>query len=174
VSDPGGSHGWRAGRHLPPRGGFGRIAERAIPGEDRPLCVLLLPEPLEELGEPFGRLATAPGVVAVDPPRMAYRRLPDVVADGLAAVQARRMRLPGVPYAIAIVDALQYPLARALIALHPDAELWYGGEGAGALHELATERAASGFDPSDPDVWTRMERLGIESGRLGSERPDIR
>jgi hypothetical protein len=173
VTDPGGGHGWRAAPHLP-RGGLGRIAERAIPGEDRPLCVLLLPAALEELGEPFERLASAPGVVAVDPPRISYRRLPGAVADGLAAVQARRMRLPGVPYAIAIVEPLQYPLARALIALHPDAELWYGGRGEGTLHELAAERAVAGFDPSDQVVWERMERLGIESGRLGSERQDIR
>jgi glycosyltransferase involved in cell wall biosynthesis len=35
------------------------------------------------------------------------------------------MKLPGEPRAIVIFHPLQYPLARALIARHPDAELWY-------------------------------------------------
>jgi len=55
----------------------------------------------------------------------AYLRLPVTVGDGLAATQARRMRLPGVPRVIVIFHPLQYPLARGLIAVHPDAELWY-------------------------------------------------
>ena len=58
-------------------------------------------------------------------PYGAYLRLPASVADGLAATQARRLRLPGVPRAIVIFHPLQYPLARGLIAQHPDAELWY-------------------------------------------------
>ena len=58
-------------------------------------------------------------------PYGAYLRLPASVGDGLAATQARRLRLPGVPRAIVIFHPLQYPLARGLIALHPDAELWY-------------------------------------------------
>jgi hypothetical protein len=182
MSDPGGSHGWRAARHMPrQRGGvfgLGRLAERAMPVEERPLCVLLLPRVLEELeaDEPLERLMATPGVVAVDPARLSYRaaaKLPASVVDGLAAVQARRMNLPGVPYVVAILDPLQYPLARALLARHPDAELWYGGRGEGPADTLAAERAALRFDPADPAMWDRMERLGIESGRLGSERPDI-
>jgi hypothetical protein len=184
MTDPGGGHGWRAARHMPrQRGGvlgLGTLAERAMPGEERPLCVLLLPRPLEQLAarERIERLASAPGVVAVDPARLSYRaaaRLPVAVADGLANVQARRMNLPGVPYAVTIFEALQYPLARALLALHPDAELWYGGKDGGTLHELAAERAALRFSPSGDDrpLWERMERLGIASGRLGSERPDV-
>ena len=55
----------------------------------------------------------------------AYLRLPASVADGLAATQARRLKLPGVPRVIVIFHPLQYPLARGLIARHPDAELWY-------------------------------------------------
>jgi hypothetical protein len=184
MSDPGGGHGWRSARHMPrQRGGalgLGRLAERALPGEERPLCVLLLPRPLEDLAarERIERLAAAPGVVAVDPPRLSYgtaARLPGAVADGLANVQARRMNLPGVPYAVAVFEALQYPLARALLALYPDAELWYAGEGGGTLHELAADRAAMRFALSGDDrpLWERMERLGIASGRLGSERPDV-
>jgi hypothetical protein len=183
MSDPGGSHGWRAARHMPRRRGgvlgLGALAERAMQVEERPLCVLLLPRQLEELepDEAFERLLAAPGVVAVDPARLSYRaaaRLPPAVLDGLAAVQARRMNLPGVPYVVAVLDPLQYPLARALLALHSDAELWYGGDGEGPAHELAGRRSVIRFDPSDTAMWDRMERLGIESGRLGSERPDIR
>jgi len=168
MSDPGGSHGWRAGRHMPR--GFERLAERAMPVEDRPLCVLLLPRALEEM--PVRELASAPGVVVVEPARLSADRLPGALADGLAAVQARRLALPGVPRAIALFDPRQYRLARALLAIYPDAELWYGGDAAGVLHELAAERAALRF--TDHDVlWERMERLGVESGRLGSERADI-
>jgi hypothetical protein len=167
MSEPGGGYGWRSGGAL----GYGRIAERAL-GEDRPLCVLLLPEgPVEWVKA----LESAPGVVSVDPPRLSYRtveRLPDALADGLAAVQARRLGLPGVPRAIVVLDPLQYRLARALLGLYPDAELWYGGE----AHELAEARAALRFTAGGDTIplFERMERLGIESGRLGSERADVR
>ena len=66
--------------------------------------------------------------MAVEPARVpygAYLRLPASVADGVAATQARRLKLPGVPRAIVIFHPLQYPLARGLIVQHPDAELWY-------------------------------------------------
>ena len=80
--------------------------------------------------------------------------------------------------AIVVFDAAQYPLARALLAEHPEAELWYGGSGGGDLHEAALARAALRFggDADAParernrPLWERMEALGIESGRLGSER----
>jgi hypothetical protein len=180
MTDPGGGHGWRAARHTPRRrtGTLDRLAEQAMLVEQRPLCVLLLPGPLEDLPDNVHGLAAAPGVVAVEPPRLSYRaaeRLPDAIADGLAAVQARRLGLPGVARAVALFDPLQYRLARALLGIHLDAELWYGGDAAGTLHELAAERAALRFDPSGDirPVWERMERLGVESGRLGSERPDI-
>jgi hypothetical protein len=196
MTDPGGGYGWRSGRHLPRRRGgvlgWTRIAEDAeLFGDSRPLCVLLLPAPLEafELRERAEDLLTAPGVAAVDPPRLSYAaaaRLGEPVADGIAMVQARRMRLPGHPRALVVFDPLQYPLARALIGLHPDAELWYGpaGEPAGdrerELHERAAERAALRFERASGPVhtqnlplWERMEALGIESGRLGSERADI-
>jgi len=200
VTDPGGGYGWRTARHLPRRRGgvfgLGQIAERALQ-EHRPLCVLLLPQVLEAfaLRERAEDLLTAPGVVAVDPARVSYTaaaRLPEVVGDGLAGVQARRLRLPGEPRAVAIFDPLQYPLARALLAPHPDGELWYGRVAAEPertprllerledLHRLATERAALRFG-TEPEpahtqnlpLWERMERLGVESGRLGSERPDV-
>jgi hypothetical protein len=164
----------------------------AMLGDDRPLCVLLLPAPLEvfELRERAEDLLTAPGVAAVDPPRLSYlgaARLGEVFADAITTVQARRMRLPGTPRALVVFDPLQYPLARSLVSLHPDAELWYGpaaepeGERLRTLDSLARQRAAMQFERSDAPVhtqnlplWERMEALGIESGRLGSERTDIR
>jgi hypothetical protein len=196
MTDPAGGFGWRTARHMPRRRGgvlgWGQIAEEAeLLGHDRPLCVLLLPVPLEafELRERAEDLLTAPGVAAVDPPRLTYAgaaRLGESFAEGLTVVQARRLRLPGFPRALVVFDPLQYPLARALGGLHPDAELWYGpiGEPASererALHELAAARAAMRVEHGDGPVrvqnrrlWERMEALGIESGRLGSERADI-
>jgi hypothetical protein len=194
MTDPGGGYGWRSARHLPRRRGgifsFGRIAEEAeLFGQVRPLCLLLLPAPLEAfaLRERAEDLLAAPGVAAVDPPRLSWRgaaRLGESVADGLTMVQARRMRLPGIPRALVVFDPLQYPLARALINLHPDAELWYGPmrePGSDSeLDALARERAAMRFEAvpgpayeANLPLWERMEALGIESGRLGSERPDV-
>ena len=192
MTDPAGGYGWRSARQLPRRRGgvlgWAQVAEQAeLLGRDRPLCVLLLPQALEafELRERAEDLLTAPGVAAVDPPRLSYRaasRLGESFADGLAVVQARRLRLPGYPRALVVFDPLQYPLARALVGLHPDAELWYGpasGHG-GALHDLAAERAVLRFGRDDRPahtqnlpLWERMEALGIESGRLGSERRDV-
>src|SRR3954469_20826744 len=128
MTDPGGGYGWRAGSTP-----YGRAADRAMQGAERelpPIGVLLLPRTLEQfiLRDQAEDLLTAPGVVAVEPARIsygAYLRLPASVGDGLAAGQARRLKLPGVPRVIVIFHPLQYPLARGLIAQHPDAELWY-------------------------------------------------
>jgi hypothetical protein len=197
MTDPGGGYGWRTGRHLPrQRGGifgWGRIADEESHrfDDERPLGVLLLPVALERfaLRDRAEDLLTAPGVVAVDPPRLSYggvARVSDTLADNLAGVQARRMRLPGFPRVLIVFHPDQYPLARSLQALHPDAELWYGPSEEPvdarrqALHERAVERADWQFDhPGGPahtqnlPLWDRLERLGIESGRLGSERADI-
>jgi len=197
MTDPGGGYGWRSGAHLPRRRGgvFGLARSvddvEALLRDERPLCLLLLPAPLElfDLRERAEDLLTAPGVAAVDPPRLSYlgaARLGEAFADAVTTVQARRMRLPGIPRALAVFDPLQYPLARALVNVYPDAELWYGpagepeGERLRTLHTLAGERAAMLFERSDAPVhtqnlplWERMEALGIESGRLGSERPDV-
>ena len=80
MTDPGGGYGWRTGQHLPrQRGGiFGwsRIADEEADRfrDERPLGVLLLPVMLErfELRERADDLLTAPGIVAVDPPREHY------------------------------------------------------------------------------------------------------
>ena len=166
---------------------------RAGLGDDappRPLCVLLLPERFESspLHERAEDLLAAPGAVAVEPGAMGYRatgRLPRLLRERIAAGQARRMLLPGRPRAIVAFDAHQYPLARALLAEHPEAELWYAAatavvEPAAELHAAASARAALTFGgPAPPGVsartqngplWERMEALGIDSGRLGSER----
>jgi hypothetical protein len=196
MTDPAGGYGWRSGRHLPRRraGVFGlaRIAEDAdLFRDERPLCLLLLPGRMEECAvrERAEDLLTAPGVAAVDPPRVSYAslaRFSEAMADGIAAVQARRMRLPGFPRAIVVFHPHQYPLARAVRGVHPDAELWYGpaaepaGDREQALNARAFERAdlrfhhwdAPAYEQNLP-LWERMEALGIESGRLGSERADI-
>jgi hypothetical protein len=196
MTDPGGGYGWRSGQHLPRRrGGVFGLAQLAedqdLFRDERPLCLLLLPAPLERcmVRDRAADLLTAPGVAAIDPPRVSYAslaRLSEAVADGIAAVQARRMRLPGFPRAMVVFHPDQYPLARAVRGHHPDAELWYGpyaepeGEREQALNARAFERADLRFRHTDEPaheqnlpLWERMEALGIESGRLGSERADI-
>src|ERR687893_108572 len=97
-----------------------------------------------------------------EPPRI---RLSATLGAAVAPRQAKRMKLPGAPHAIAIFDADQIPLAGALIARHPEAELWsFAGPEPQADFTLDVA-AASDLRPA----WERMERLGIESGRLGSE-----
>jgi hypothetical protein len=159
----------------------GRRRRGAVP--DRALLVLLLPAKLEQapVRERAEDLLSAPGAVAVEPAAIGYgvlSRLPVLLRERIAAGQARRMALPGIPRALAVFDPAQYPLARALLAEHPGAELWYGGDACGELHEAAAVRAALRFggEPDGPvrernrPLWARMEALGIESGRLGSER----
>src|SRR4051812_34832839 len=124
MTDPGGGYGWRAGP-----AGAPAPAGRA-PDDPPPLRGLLLPRAPGSviLPDQAEDLLAAPGLFAVEPPRIsygAYLRLPVSVADGLAAAQARRLKLPGIPRLIVIFHPLQYPLARGLIAQHPDAELWY-------------------------------------------------
>ena len=130
-----------------------------------PLLVLLLPAPLEALAqrERVEELLAAPGVVAVEPPRVP---LSLAFARVVARRQAKRMELPGVPQAIGVFATLQVPLAAALIERHPDAEFWaLGGSQPEADFTFELDGAAD-LRPA----WERMERLGIESGRLGSER----
>lgn len=144
---------------------------RRRPGDDRPLLVLLLPARLEAfaLRAPAEALLAAPGTVAIEPARVSYGAiggLPAPVASSIARRQAKRMRLPGEPRAIAVFDPLQLPLAGALIQRHAEAELW---DLAGAY-----ARADFALDLTDTTdlrpAWERMEGLGVASGRLGSER----
>src|SRR4051794_39054588 len=128
MTDPAGGFGWRAGST--PYGRAAAQAERASADDPPPIAVLLLPRELEQfiLRDQAEDLLSAPGVVAVEPARIsygAYLRMPSSVGDGLAATQARRLKLPGIPRVVVIFHPLQYPLARGLIAYHPEAELWY-------------------------------------------------
>ncbi len=153
--------------------------------EHPPICVLLLPRELEHfiLREQAEDLLRAPGVVAVDPPRLPYgvvARVPAGVASALGTRQARRLlkvlrRDRGEPRAVVIFHPLQYPLARALVAASPGCELWYGRwdryehaydaspgqrERLGELHELAAERSSLTFVASD-----KLADLEREAGR---------
>ena len=140
------------------------------------ICVLLLPRELESFiqREQAEDLLRAPGVVAVDPPRLpygAYSRLPRGAGDALASRQARRLlrelRRSGEPRVFVIFHPAQYPLARALLAECPGSELWYSrwdryemaydaGQATRArlaeLHDLAASRARITFAVSEPLV----------------------
>jgi hypothetical protein len=158
----------------------------------RKLCLLLLPSRVEDYpySERVADLLRAPGTAAIEPARIgSMRRVPDVFRDGIAVTQARRLKLEGVPRAIVTFSPLQYPLARALIARHPEAEIWYALDpdppqeaALRELHDAAVTRASLRFaaagEPGEDvhaqnrPLYRRMETLGIESGRLGSERED--
>ena len=147
-------------------------------GRDRfagqPLLVLLLPAKLErfELGAVAEELLRAPGAIAVEPPVVPYRALgtlPASLAYHIARRQAKRMKLPGTPRAIALFDVHQVPLAVAMTLRYPDAEVWQlGAEPAEGLDSAFVLDLGAVGDLRA--VWERAEALGIESGRLGSER----
>jgi hypothetical protein len=152
-----------------------------VPG-DAPICLLLLPAPLERfiLRDQAQDLLRSPGVVAVDPPRLRFgvlARLPGPLARAIAATQARRL-LKAVrrrPAAVVIFHPLQLPLAEAVLARAGGGELWYGRwdryEHAydasprlrahlEALHERAAARSALTFVASD-----KLADLEREAGR---------
>jgi len=141
---------------------------------DQPLLVLLLPERLEQfhLEQPVRDLLQADGVVAVDPSRLPLARMVPTVAARAAMGQARRMRLPGTPRAVAVFHPFQFFLAGALLARHPRSELWYGRpeEDVDAVldAELA-ERAALTMTPEQllAIAPLRMAELGIATGSSG-------
>jgi hypothetical protein len=101
------------------------------PDDDRPVALLLVPRTVDRfiLYDQGQDLLRSPAVVAVEAPRVPYGalgRLPGVLADALAAAQARRLRVPGRPVAAMIFHPFQMPLARAVLARWPGCELWYG------------------------------------------------
>lgn len=128
--------------------------------DDEALAVLLLPDRLEsfERQDHARSLLGIPRVVALEPSRM---RTPRVMRDGVTARQARRLRLPGRLRLIALYHPRQYPLARALVAQHGEAELWYLPPAPAALasardladlrelDELARHRADGILEPGD-------------------------
>jgi hypothetical protein len=147
----------------------------SLPAVERPpICVLLLPAPLERfiLRDQAEDLLRADGVIAVDPPRMpygAFARMPLGIGDAVAARQGRRLvrtlrRRLGEPRVVVIFHTLQYQLARAVVALSPGCELWYWRwdrferaydaseaqrERLDILHERAAERSSTIIAVSD-------------------------
>src|SRR5262245_56164790 len=94
-------------------------------------ALLLLPGRLDRfiLRELAEDLLQDRNVYAIGPPRLPYGllgRLPEFFANQVAALQARQLKLPVTPRVVVIFHLFQYPLARALVAQHPDCELWYG------------------------------------------------
>jgi hypothetical protein len=159
--------------------------------EGSPICVLLLPAPLERfiLRDQAEDLLRADGVIAVDPPRMpygAFARMPLGVGDAVAARQARRLvrtlrRRSGEPRVVVIFHTLQYQLGRAVMALCPGCELWYWRwdrferaydandrqrERLDELHDQAAQRAAMVITVSD-----ELARLEGVAGRRATMVP---
>ncbi|MET0602545.1 MAG: hypothetical protein ABW167_11180 [Baekduia sp.] len=157
----------------------------------RPLCLLLLPRPLEGfiLRDQAEDLLRADGVVAVDPPRVRYgalARLPPVLGDVLARRVAKRLiktlrRNGDRPKVIVIFHPVQVLLARAILARVDDCELWYGRwdryehaydagphlrERLGELHEAAAQLSSLTFVASD-----ELARLEDEAGRTATLVP---
>ena len=151
-----------------------------------PLAVLLLPCPLEEFAfAAHARdLLAIPRVVALEPPRAPARRLS---GNTVSALQARRLRFPGAPRLFVLYRPFQYPLARALLGVHDQAELWYvdpdptslRNEAERADDELialdAQARARAGYrlvaisggDPRDDNapIRSRLWELGVITHR---------
>jgi len=121
---------------------------------------------------PFARraedLRRAPAVLAVEP---AKRTPSGMLLDRVA----RRLtkRLPGVPRVLMLIGPEQYPLARALLARNPGAELWYApGTGPPTDDDpLARDRATFVFSADDDpamaafqvnaELWERLEAAGV-------------
>ena len=136
---------------------------------DQPLLVLLLPQRLERfhLELPVRDLLRSPGVVAVDPSPLPLARMAPMIAARAAIGQARRMRLPGTPRAVAAFHPFQLYLAGALLARHPGSELWYARPDAedleAELDSAMADRAALTLTPEEllEVAPLRMAELGI-------------
>lgn len=133
-----------------------------MPPED-PIALLLTPRTVDRfiLYDQGQDLLRAPGVVAVEAPRIPYGalgRLPDWAGDALAAAQARRLRVPGRPVAAMIFHPFQWPFARALLARWPELQLWYG------LFDRT---------PAAPDAGTRTRARLEALHAAASERADL-
>jgi hypothetical protein len=112
------------------------------------LALLLLPARLEtfELAAHARDLLEIPRVLALEPSRFGT---PLSLRDAVTARQARRLRFNGEPRAFVLYHPRQYPLARALLAVHEQADLWYfqpdlqtlDDEDLVGLDELARTRA---------------------------------
>ncbi len=145
---------------------------------DGPVCLLLLPAPLESfiLRETAADLLRAPRVLALEPPRVpygAFGRMPEPLAHAFASAQARRLKKIGDVRAVVVFHPLQAYLAEALLARWPRAELWYSrwdryeeAQDAtprlrariAALHETVAERSSYTWVVSEPLVELESAR----------------
>jgi hypothetical protein len=150
--------------------------------EPEPRVLLLLPRPLEGfiLEDQARDLLRSDAVLAADPPRVRYgavARLPAPLRATLARGSARRLlkAIGGDLRAVAIFHPVQWPLAQALLAARPQAELWYGRwdryeaaydaspamrERLALLHEQAAQASALTFVVSN-----KLAQLEHEAGR---------
>lgn len=144
------------------------------------LALLLLPSRLEdfELAAHARDLLEIPRVLALEPSRV---RTPAALREAASARQARRLRFQGEPRAFVLYHPRQYQLARALLAVHEEAELWYFQPDPDSLpdddligmDELARTRAARvlvatpGADPrpENQPLRSRLVELGVISHR---------
>jgi hypothetical protein len=155
-----------------------------LQGEDS-LAVMLLPGPLEgfEREEHARSLLSIPRVVALEASR---RRAPAWLSNAAPLRQARRLRLPGQLRMVVLYHPAQYPLARALCAVHEGAELWYlppdrqtvsganAEETQGLLtaDSLARDRSAHTLtetppgDSYDDALRLRLRELDVINGRV--------
>ncbi|HEX8157334.1 MAG TPA: hypothetical protein VF526_08100 [Solirubrobacteraceae bacterium] len=138
-----------------------------------PRALLLLPRPLEGfiLADQARDLLRAPGVVAADPPRVPYgavARLPEPLRSRLARGTAKRLlrALPGELRAVAIFHPVQWPLARALLGLRPQAELWYGRWDRYEVAYDASPRMRSRVAALHEQAASRSDLTFVVSGRL--------
>ncbi|MEA2151072.1 MAG: hypothetical protein QOD69_2902 [Solirubrobacteraceae bacterium] len=138
-----------------------------------PRALLLLPRPLEGfiLADQARDLLRAEGVAAADPPRVPYgavARLPRPLRDRLARGTARRLlrTLPGDLRAVAIFHPVQWPLARALLAARPEAELWYGRWDRYELAYDASPRMRARLAALHEAAAARSDLTFVVSGKL--------
>jgi hypothetical protein len=140
---------------------------------DESLALLLLPDRIDRL--PFQThargLLSIPRVIALEPGRADP---PSFMRDAVAARQAARIRLPGTLRMVVLYSPRQYPLARALSAVHGESELWYyapadaaGGEFDDAARERATTtiEVGAGAEPDEHELRERLRALDVINAR---------
>jgi hypothetical protein len=137
------------------------------PTELRPLCLLLLPRPLEGfiLRDQAEDLLRAEGVVAVDPPRIPYgatARVPHALGERMANRVAKRLlnvlrRNGDRAKVVVIFHPVQALLGKAILEREPDCELWYG----------RWDRYEHAYD-AGPHLRARLEELHEAAAKLSS------